>query len=422
MNTSITATDRALPRHRRDEIRQKAAHLFESRGYSETTMTEIADAVGILPGSLYHHFTSKEEIAVEILSDLNRDLARVATETLQQLPDVGSGSEEQIRFVAERVTDVSIRSGAALRLYSYEAPSVATERFRSALALQVPALDKAWRRAFEGFSGRSGGQRDTGLLRFALHQLTLHAAINSPEHTDAACLSRQLCDLLLDGLALSCPDDEALDSSEALAAARSSVSSWTPQPQPTGTGTREDIIAAARIEFARRGFHATTIRDVAEAAGVHMGTLYRRVNSKEEILAEILGNYAESLERGVRSVLTTGTSVVESLDALAYVFVHGKRRFRRESEIVKIGWRGRETEDNPFHEYFRQTQARLRLLEQVLRRGIADQAVRPIGAPADVAPLIRSIIWLPLQDYRRTSAPRAHWFLRESLLRGFLNG
>ena len=50
---------------------------FEQSGYSATTMSDIAEALGILPGSLYHHFASKEEIAVDLLSSYTRALTEL---------------------------------------------------------------------------------------------------------------------------------------------------------------------------------------------------------------------------------------------------------------------------------------------------------------------------------------------------------
>lgn len=52
---------------RRDEIIAIATGLIASRGYSSTTVRDIADAAGILSGSLYHHFSSKEAVLQEIL-------------------------------------------------------------------------------------------------------------------------------------------------------------------------------------------------------------------------------------------------------------------------------------------------------------------------------------------------------------------
>jgi AcrR family transcriptional regulator len=52
---------------RRTELLEIAAGLFAERGLRATTVRDIADAAGILSGSLYHHFDSKESMVDEIL-------------------------------------------------------------------------------------------------------------------------------------------------------------------------------------------------------------------------------------------------------------------------------------------------------------------------------------------------------------------
>ena len=59
---------------RRETILGAAAMLFARKGVSATTVREIADEVGILSGSLYHHFESKEAIVDEIVSSYLDDL------------------------------------------------------------------------------------------------------------------------------------------------------------------------------------------------------------------------------------------------------------------------------------------------------------------------------------------------------------
>jgi AcrR family transcriptional regulator len=54
---------------RRDELLGLAATMFAQRGLRATTVRDIADAAGILSGSLYHHFASKEEMVDEVLRD-----------------------------------------------------------------------------------------------------------------------------------------------------------------------------------------------------------------------------------------------------------------------------------------------------------------------------------------------------------------
>ncbi len=72
---TITA-DGAPRSERRTQMVGLAGDLFAEKGFRATTVREIADAAGILSGSLYHHFDSKESIADEILSSfLNEVLA-----------------------------------------------------------------------------------------------------------------------------------------------------------------------------------------------------------------------------------------------------------------------------------------------------------------------------------------------------------
>ncbi|HEV8205146.1 MAG TPA: TetR/AcrR family transcriptional regulator [Acidimicrobiia bacterium] len=56
-----------LVSERRDEILALASKIFADKGYASTTVREIADAAGILSGSLYHHFASKEAMLDEIM-------------------------------------------------------------------------------------------------------------------------------------------------------------------------------------------------------------------------------------------------------------------------------------------------------------------------------------------------------------------
>lgn len=50
-----------------EEILDASARLFSTLGYTTTTTREIADAVGLRQGSLFHYFTRKEDILAELL-------------------------------------------------------------------------------------------------------------------------------------------------------------------------------------------------------------------------------------------------------------------------------------------------------------------------------------------------------------------
>ena len=52
-----------------EEIIAAAAKVFQTKGYHAATVQDIADAVGILKGSLYHHVKSKEDLLYLIVKE-----------------------------------------------------------------------------------------------------------------------------------------------------------------------------------------------------------------------------------------------------------------------------------------------------------------------------------------------------------------
>jgi AcrR family transcriptional regulator len=63
---------------RRSEIVEAARTLFLSKGYEATSTVDIMNAVGIAKGTLYYHFSSKEEILDALLSDITDNMAQAA--------------------------------------------------------------------------------------------------------------------------------------------------------------------------------------------------------------------------------------------------------------------------------------------------------------------------------------------------------
>ncbi len=65
--TPNTPSSSDNPVSRRDEILESAARVIADRGIRDATVRDIGEAAGILSGSLYYHFDSKEQIVLELL-------------------------------------------------------------------------------------------------------------------------------------------------------------------------------------------------------------------------------------------------------------------------------------------------------------------------------------------------------------------
>ena len=61
--------------NRKSDVMDTAARLFRNRGFHATSTRDIAKATGMLPGSIYYHFVSKEELLVEVYAEGTRRIA-----------------------------------------------------------------------------------------------------------------------------------------------------------------------------------------------------------------------------------------------------------------------------------------------------------------------------------------------------------
>src|SRR5512145_2043156 len=112
---------------RRSEILRSAASLIASSGL-RTSLQEIADDAGILPGSLYHHFESKEAILIELIRRYHADLDRIGEVARQRLdePRPPPALERIVEF-ATQIANCAVRHRAALQLTFHEPPASANQ-------------------------------------------------------------------------------------------------------------------------------------------------------------------------------------------------------------------------------------------------------------------------------------------------------
>jgi AcrR family transcriptional regulator len=101
--TSTPQASNAPSSSRRDELLKIAAELFATKGFKNTTVRDIADAAGILSGSLYHHFDSKESMVDEILSSFQEELFGKYAEIIAGSADPRAKLEEAVRVSFEAI-------------------------------------------------------------------------------------------------------------------------------------------------------------------------------------------------------------------------------------------------------------------------------------------------------------------------------
>ncbi len=119
---------------RREELLRIAARLFAEKGFKNTTVRDIADAAGILSGSLYHHFDSKESMVDEILSGFQAELFGRYEEILASDRPAREKLEDAVRLSFEAIERhrhaVAVFQNEADHLAAYERFSYLADRNR----------------------------------------------------------------------------------------------------------------------------------------------------------------------------------------------------------------------------------------------------------------------------------------------------
>ena len=136
---------------------------------------------------------------------------------------------------------------------------------------------------------------------------------------------------------------------------------------------RRVLLEAAVRVFARRGFHAARVGDIAEEAGVAHGLLYHYFSSKEEVLETIFRETWADLLAAVRDVEESGEPAQEQLRQVAAILL---RSWRRDPDLVRVLVRG-VTRSSELDRRVGDVGDAFAAIERIVRRGQEAGELRP---------------------------------------------
>ncbi|WP_020495834.1 TetR/AcrR family transcriptional regulator [Sciscionella marina] len=104
--------------------------------------------------------------------------------------------------------------------------------------------------------------------------------------------------------------------------------------RPRADAARARLLDAATSAFAEKGFHGTTTRDIAEAAGMSPAALYVHHKSKEELLYLISHSGHQDTLRLVRETIESAADPVNALRAVIHEFAAHHAQGHTRARIV----------------------------------------------------------------------------------------
>jgi AcrR family transcriptional regulator len=166
-----------------------------------------------------------------------------------------------------------------------------------------------------------------------------------------------------------------------------------------GSERRDEILAIAAELFAERGFAATTVREIADAAGILSGSLYHHFDSKESMADELVRELLERVLAEYRAIVARGDDPAPTLRALVRAAFTAIADERATVALMVNEW-------NVFAQYPRFAYLRdieeetERLWVEVLERGAEAGAFRAAVEPRMMYRLMRDAIWVSVRWYR----------------------
>lgn len=139
----------------------KAAKLFREKGYERTTVRDLAAAIGIQSGSLFHHFKSKEEILKAVMEEV---IIYNTYRMQAKLKVANSAREKILALIVCELEAVNGVTGNAMSVLVYEWRSLNADNQRYILALR-DEYEQLWLQALEQAKTDGNIDADTFILR-----------------------------------------------------------------------------------------------------------------------------------------------------------------------------------------------------------------------------------------------------------------
>lgn len=112
---------------------REAARLFRDKGYERTTVRDLAAAVGIQSGSLFHHFRTKEDILKAVMVET----IRLNTALMEAAVEAVDAPREKLRaLVRAELESINGQTGEAMAVLVFEWRSLSADSQAEVLKLR----------------------------------------------------------------------------------------------------------------------------------------------------------------------------------------------------------------------------------------------------------------------------------------------
>lgn len=162
---------------------------------------------------------------------------------------------------------------------------------------------------------------------------------------------------------------------------------------------RDELLTLAGKMFAEQGLRTTTVRDIADSAGILSGSLYHHFDSKESMIDEIIRGFLDPLFASYREIVDSGLPSRETFTKLVIASFETIERDHYAVAIYQDEAKRLVTQERFSYIKERNTEFR-ELWFGVLERGVADGTFRSDLNTRMVYRFMRDTVWVAVRWYR----------------------
>ena len=149
--------------------------------------------------------------------------------------------------------------------------------------------------------------------------------------------------------------------------------------------------AAARL-FRKRGFKATSLRDIAEAVGIKAASIYNHIKSKQELLSELLMEIAIIFTKEMRMIQQTSLDAKQKLERL--IALHVRLTIEHTDAIALIAGEWVHLEEEEKLQYVRLRDEYENQFKSIIEQGKAEGLFKQLDTEIILFSTLSTLRWL----------------------------
>jgi AcrR family transcriptional regulator len=162
---------------------------------------------------------------------------------------------------------------------------------------------------------------------------------------------------------------------------------------------KEEIVRTAEMLFKQKGYNAVTMRDIAKVMGIKAASLYNHIQSKQEILSNIIINIGEQFTEGMSQIVIAELTSIEKLERIIALHVQITMENPSKMATMNNDWMHLEEQIEYYLALRRNYEESFR---QILKHGIERGELKAVDLEIILFSIISTLrslyLWIPKKE------------------------